>query len=290
MFSLTRAVRDLVVNPSRSSSSSLTTGVPAPLGAVGVRAGFRTLARVALGPISSASRTALQFPELLRVLGERGFAIPFERRCAPNAGLALKALAGFMLAEGPVRDGYLSLLTATMDRAAADTVHPAFIDLLGQLEGDELALLAFLGEGDGGPFPLLSLSSRLRHGGATRVELRHFSVLGVRAGCQVPQRTPAHLDNLARLGLVEIRPTRITDDVRMFTELEVHPTVVAARARIEGQPPVRIGPISEPIVADVQYKSLFLTAFGRQFRAACFFRPEAPGAGAQSAELFHAST
>ena len=36
---------------------------------------------------------------------------------------------------------------------------------------------------------------------------------------------------------------------------------------------VRIGPISEPIVADVQYKSLSVTAFGQQFRAACFFRP-----------------
>ncbi len=271
MFSLTRVVRDLVVSPRHSTETSLANPGGSTFGN-GFRGGLQTLARVALGPISAVPRTALQLPELLRALGERGLAIPAERRCTPNAALALRALAGFVRGDGAIRDGYLSLLTATMDSAVADHVHPAFLDLLGQLGSDELRLLASLQAG--GPFPLLSLSSRLRHGGATRVELRHFSLLGIQAGCENPVRTPAYLDNLARLGLIEIRPTRITDDVRMFGELEDHPTVVAARARIEEQPPVRIGPISEPIVADVQYKSLFLTAFGRQFQVACFFRPD----------------
>jgi hypothetical protein len=265
MFSLTRVVRDLVISTARSPAYA---GGPPTLGS-----GLRTLARLAVAPIASVPRTAARLPELLRVLGERGLAIPAERRRTPNPGLALKALAGFVRGDRDVRDGYLSLLTASMDRIAADDIHPAFVDLLGQIDGDELRLLAGL-DGEG-PFPLLSMSSRLRHGGGSRVELRHFSALGVQAGCDNPDRTPAYLDNLARLGLVEIRPTRVTDDVRMFQELEDHPTVAAARARIEGQPPVRIGPISEPIVADVQYKSLSLTAFGRQFRAACFFRPDA---------------
>jgi hypothetical protein len=260
MFALTRVVRDLVVRPNRSTSTP-------DLGA-----GIRTLARLALAPIAALPKTAARLPDLLRTLGERGLAIPAARRRTPNAMLAMRALSGFVRSEREVRDGYLSLLTATMDNAVADDVHPAFIDMLAQLGGDELRLLASLGSE--GPFPLLSLSSRLRHGGASRVELRHFSLLGDRAGCDRPQRTPAYVDNLARLGLVEIRPTRITDDVRMFQDLEEHPLVVAARARIEGQPPVRIGPISEPIVVDVQYKSLFVTAFGRQFRNACFFRPD----------------
>jgi Abortive infection alpha len=271
MFSLTRVVRDLVVSPTR------------PPGRSDLGSGLRALARVALAPMSSLPRAATELPELLRTLGERSLSIPANRRRTPNPGMALRALAGFVRGDGAVRAGYLSLLTATMDRAVAHDVHPAFIDLLGQLGSDELSLLASLGTG--GPFPLLSLSSRLRHGGASRIELRAFSLLGERAGCENPARTPAYLDNLARLGLVEIRPTRITDDVRMFQELEEHPTVVAARARIEGQPPVRIGPISEPIVADVQYKSLFVTAFGQQFRGACFFRPDAVERDAHGSDL-----
>ncbi len=261
MFALTRAVRELIVSPGPPSATSRDRS-----------AGIRTLARVALGPLVALPQTARGLPELLLALGQRGAAIPPARRRAPNATLALRALAGVVRSAGGIREGYLSLLTATMDRAVADDVHPAFIDLMGQLDDDEMRLLGVLG--GPGPFPLLSLVSRLRHGGASRVELHHFSLLGEQAGCDRPERTPAYLDNLRRLGLVEIRPTRVTDDVRMFQELELHPTVAAARARIEAEPAVRIGPLSEDIVADIQYQSLFVTPFGQQFRTACFFRPD----------------
>jgi len=256
MFALARVVKDLIAPPTDSNPD-------AP------GAGLRALARVALGPAAALPQTALGLPAVLMALGQRGAAIPAERRQSPNPTLALKSLAGIVISEGTIREGYLSLLTATMDRAVADDVHPAFPDLLGQVNEDELLLLRHL---DGaGPFPVLSVSSRLRHGGASRVELHHFSLLGEQAGCRRPERTPAYLDNLTRLGFIEIRPTRVTDDTRIFQELEEHPTVVAARARIESQPSVRIGPLSETIVADVQYQSLFMTPFGQQFRAACFF-------------------
>ena len=264
MFALTRVVKDLIAPPSMN-------GPGASRGERG--AGLRALARVALGPAVALPQTARGLPGLLVALGQRGAAIPPARRQAPNPTLALKALAGIVISEGAVREGYLSLLTATMDRDVAEDVHPAFLDLLGQVNDDELLLLRRL-EGTG-PFPVLSVSSRLRHGGASRVELHHFSLLGERAGCRRPERTPAYLDNLTRLGFTELRATRVTDDTRMFEELENHPTVVAARDRIEAQPAVRIGPLSETIVADVQYQSLFITPFGQQFRAACFFMPSA---------------
>jgi len=261
MFALTRVVKDLLAPPA----------VTTPGGARADRgAGLRTLARVALGPAVALPQTARGLPALLVALGQRGAAIPPARRQAPNPTLALKALAGIVISDGAVRDGYLSLLTATMDRDVADDVHPAFPDLLGQVNDDELLLLRRL---DGmGPFPVLSVCSRLRHGGASHVELHHFSLLGEQAGCRRPERTPAYLDNLTRLGFTELRATRVTDDTRMFQDLENHPTVADARARIESQPAVRIGPLSETIVADIQYHSLFVTPFGQQFRAACFFR------------------
>ena len=282
MFALTRVVRDLVLRPERPRPD-LPDRLERPGASTDVTAGLRTLARLALGPLADLPRRASELPELLRVLGERGLAIPASRRRAPNGALALKALLGFVRSEGELREGYLSLLTATMDRSVADEVHPSFLDVLAQLNGDELRLLASWEVP--GPFPLITLSSRLRHGGGSRVELRHFSLLGERAGCADPARTPAYLDNLARMGLVEIRPTRMTDDVRMFQELEEHPTVAAARERIETQPPVRIGPIAEPIVADVQYRSLTMTAFGRQFRGACFFRPDGGSHHTTSTEI-----
>src|SRR5689334_20505856 len=116
MFSLTRVVKDLVVRPAGGAGRA---------GDVG--GGLRTLARVALAPLADVPRTAARLPELLRTLGERGLAIPPERRRTPNAALALRALAGFVRSEAEVRDSYLSVLTATMDRAVADAVHPSFV-------------------------------------------------------------------------------------------------------------------------------------------------------------------
>jgi hypothetical protein len=261
MLSLTRVVRDLVVPPARNGGAQVALG-----------AGLRALGRVALSPLGAVPRAAARLPELIVALGSQGQAIPVGRRRAPDPGLALRALGGYLRGDADVRAGYLSILTAAMDSAVAGNVHPAFLGVLGQLGGDEMRLLASL-DGDG-PHPLLNVSSRLQHGGGSRVELRNFSVLGARAGCARPDLVPAYLDNLGRLGLIEIRPTRVTDDVRMFQELEDHPDVKQVRARIEAQPAARLGPISEPIVADIQYRSMFITAFGRQFKGACAYRPD----------------
>jgi hypothetical protein len=234
--------------------------------------GWNALAQLAWAQVSGLPGAALSLPELLREMAGRTLAIPAHRRRPPAPALVLRVLGRLVRAEPDMREAYLSLLAAAADRATADGVHPAFIEVIRQLTRDELRILAVLDPVE--PAPVLSVSSRLRHGGGSRVELRNFSLLGDRAGCRASGRTPAYLDNLARLGLVELRPTRVTDDVRMFEEVEAHSDVVAARAAIEARPPVRVGPLTEAIVADVSYKSLFLTAFGRQFREVAFYRPQ----------------
>lgn len=239
-------------------------------------AGVNALAQLAWAQLTALPSAALRLPEVLREVAARTLAIPAHRRRTPPAAFVLRVFARLVRAEVDLRSTYLSLLVAAADRDVSDDVHPAFLEVLGQLGHDELRILAVLDHHE--PAPLVSVSARLQHGGGSRVELRNFSLLGWRAGCRVEQRTPAYLDNLARLGLVEIRPTRVTDDVRMFQEVEAHPAVVAARAAIEARPAVRVGPLTEAIVADVHYKSMFLTSFGRQFRDVTFYRPRAdPG-------------
>ena len=66
----------------------------------------------------------------------------------------------------------------------------------------------------------------------------------------------------------------------MFKPLESHAEVTRLKAEIANRPPVP-GPENagrngnDPWVADVQYKYLFVTSFGRQFYDACEYRPEA---------------
>ncbi len=236
--------------------------------------GLQVLVKLASAPLRFLPETAARVPLLLRELGERRRGIPAARRVIPNPALALGALRGGLTSDDILRTRYLNLLAASMDRATAGQVHPGFLAVLRQLTADETRIFSRF-EIDG-PYPVLSIQSHPKHGGSRRTELRHFSLLGEEAGCEHPRRAPMYLDNLCRLGLTEMRPTRLSEDTRMFKPLERHAEVTSLMAQIVNRPPVTDGRNgSDPLVADVQYKYLFVTSFGRQFYDACEYRPEA---------------
>jgi hypothetical protein len=127
----------------------------------------------------------------------------------------------------------------------------------------------------------LNVVARYKFGGALSTELRHFSRLGVDAQCEHPERVPLYVDNLCRLGITELRPVRVADDTRSFRALEESADVQAAIARVQANPPPPLKTGSKDdddrVVADLQRKALYVTAFGRRFYEACEYRPE-PGA------------
>ncbi len=259
-----QAIRDLVVRP--RMDNQVTDG---DLGA-----GLQVLVRLAAAPLTFLPQTAARLPLTLREIGERRRAIPAARRLVPNPALALGAVTGSLTSDDVLRTRYLNLLAAAMDRATSAQVHPGFLAVLRQMTSDETRIFSRF-ESDG-PYPLISIQSHPKHGGTRRTELRHFSLLGEEAGCEHPQRAPMYLDNLCRLGLTEIRPTRLSEDTRMFKPLESHADVTSLMARIANRPPVTDAQNgNDPLVADVQYKYLFVTSFGRQFYDACEYRPEA---------------
>ena len=259
-----RAIRDLVVRPKLDLGTA-----DGDLGG-----GLQVLVRLAAAPLRFAPQAATRIPAVLRELGERRRAIPPRRRLAPDPSLALQALKGCFTGDEILRTRYLNLLAASMDRATARQLHPGFVNVLRQLTPDETRIFSRL-EHDG-PYPVLTVQSRPKHGGSRHTELRHFSLLGEESGCEHPTRAPLYLDNLCRLGLTELRPTKLSEDTRMFGPLEAHPEVTGLIARIGNRPPVVDGQSQEdPIVADLQYKYLFVTSFGRQFYGACEYRPEA---------------
>ena len=258
-----RAIRDLVVRPKLNATAS-----DGDLGG-----GLQILARLAASPLRLVPQSASRIPSMLRELGERRRAIPPARRLAPDPVLALQALTGCLSSDEILRARYLNLLAASMDRATSRQVHPGFLTVLRQLTPDETRIFSRF-ENDG-PYPVLSVQSHPKHGGNRQTELRHFSLLGEEAGCEHPSRAPLYLDNLCRLGLTELRATRLSEDTRMFKPLEAHAEVTNLIARIASRPPVTDGTTSDPLVADVQYKYLFVTSFGRQFYDACEYRPEA---------------
>jgi hypothetical protein len=260
----TRAIRDLVLRPGRE------------LAIGGLRSGLGAMAVLASGPLRELPGVAARVPGTLRDLGERVTAIPGQRRRAPALAFAAQALAGGVRQGKAMRERYLNLLAAAMDSETSARVHPAFLSILRQLTADEVRIIGMFQHD--GPYPLLTVGARYKFGGAIRTELRLFSPLAVEAGCEQPERLPLYVDNLCRLGITELRKTRVADDTRPFRALEAHPTVKAAIARVEARTPAPLAtaPVADddPVVADLQRQALYVTSFGRQFYEACEYRPD----------------
>jgi Abortive infection alpha len=260
--SATRAIRALMVIPGRDLARGSEVG-----------GGLRALAQLALEPLRHVPDVAARVPGTLRDLGERVAAIPGGQRRAPAVAFAAQALLASLRNDSTMRERYLNLLAASMDGARADRVHPGFLEVLRQLTPDEVRIISLFQHD--GPYPIVSVQSRHRHGAAVSTVLRHFSLLGELAGCEHPRRTPLYVDNLVRLGLVELRRVRISEDTRIFRAVEQHPEVLAAIARVESHPPA-LARATDAVVADLQRQALYVTAFGRQFYEACEYRPEHP--------------
>jgi hypothetical protein len=256
--SATRAIRALMVIPGRD----LTLGSE-------IGGGIQALAALALAPLKHVPDVAARVPGTIRDLGERVSAIPGGRRRAPAVAFAAQALAASVRNDATMRERYLNLLAASMDGARADRVHPGFLEVLRQLTSDEVRIISLFQHD--GPYPIVTVQSRYKHGTVIATVLRHFSLLGEQAGCENPKRVPLYVDNLCRLGLAELRRVRISEDTRMFRAVEQHPEVVAAIAQIEAHPPA-LARATDAVVADVQRKALYVTAFGRQFYEACEYR------------------
>lgn len=186
---------------------------------------------------------------------------PQEQIQPPKANIAGPALEALRYTghEPTLRELYANLLAASMDKRTAAMAHPSFVEIVKQLLPDEARLLAVCAEDRA--FPLITVRVNQKppaEGG--RDVLRHFSLLGVDAKCEIPNLVPSYLDNLTRLGIIEIPQFFRYMAPNVYDALENHPEVLAVVELINKQPDK---------VASIDRKGFFVTQLGRQFIAAC---------------------
>jgi hypothetical protein len=176
----------------------------------------------------------------------------------PNiAGPALEALR-YTGHEPTLRELYANLLAASLDKQTATIAHPAFVEVIKQLSPDEARLVKLFAFDR--PFPIITVRVESDEGKGGKAVLARVSLLGFEAQCHHPELTPAYLDNLSRLGLIEIPPMTAYTDANIYKALEEHPQVVATRAQIDSTPHQK---------SSVSRHSAFVTQLGRHFISAC---------------------
>jgi hypothetical protein len=130
--------------------------------------------------------------------------------------------------------------------------HPAYIRLLGELAPDEARILRLFAQD--GPQPAVDVRTKRPFGVGTKLLAPGITMIGLYAGCAEPERVPAYLNNLFRLGLIWFSREALSD-VDGYQVLEAQPEVVAARESVKRTTTV--------------LRSIELTAFGKNLCALC---------------------
>lgn len=198
--------------------------------------------------------------------------IPEERLISPSPNIAVPIVESlrYLGYDDNLRKLYVNLLASAMDLETAYRAHPSFVEIIKQLTSDEAKILQLLSQNIS--IPLISVQLYTNFKGISKITkflskdaysyntgISRFSNIGELASCEYPDLSSNYLDNLARLGIIEIQREVSFTDSKKYVELENHITILNFISQ-NNLPNQR---------AEIKQYSAELTNFGKQFIAAC---------------------
>ena len=213
--------------------------------------------KVALAPISAMVWGYDKIAGYLEVAIPEYFEkrrIEKEKIVSPDPAIAVPAIEAMRYTshKEELREMFVNLLGASMNSNEIDE-HPAFVELIKQLSSDECRILKHI-QGHG-KMPMLKERLKLPQGGEVDV-FPYFSDIGYITGCTFPQKFPEYLNNLQRLGLIDVFYDRHLVDNKFYDDLKKH----------FAYPKVNVAEGQELI----EKKSLYvISEFGKKFCKIC---------------------
>jgi hypothetical protein len=195
-------------------------------------------------------------------LAEKLQNVPPERIHTPNlmiAGPTLEALR-FAGSDESLRELYANLLATSLDSATARNAHPSFVTIIRDMSPDEAKVMRLFATRSS--FPLVELRAMLQpqpEDPTYNIVIRNFSLIGREAACAYPELTLSYLDNLCRLGLLEILSGTAIVEPGIYEALENSPELEHERQEI----------LSSGRTVGFERKTIRRTTFGWQFCQAC---------------------
>jgi hypothetical protein len=176
----------------------------------------------------------------------------------PNvAGPAIEALR-FTGHEPALSDMYANLLASAMDRNTADHAHPAFVEIIKQLTPEEAKILTLFKNTSA--FPLITLRADLEAGQGGTDWVPNFSHLWKLCDSDRPDLYPPYIDNLCRLGLLEIPSGVFLTANNTYEPLESDPLIAHEMDEIKVQPLANKPSIIRKMVRRTPLGKLFIDA------------------------------
>ena len=225
----------------------------------GIRAGGRILRAASSGesPTELVEAAATELRRYLRDLLEPADA---HQPAAPDAA-ARPAAGGEVLS---LRARGTELLRRSADVRYDEVSHPAYAHILDDLAPDEARILRLLARDGAQPAVDVRTVGALGLGVGSELVAPGLNMIGAQAGCRHPERVPAYLNNIYRLGLIWFSREPL-EDQGAYQVLEAQPEVTEAEATVRRARTVR--------------RSILLTPFGQDFCDTCL-PVDGPGADA----------
>lgn len=216
---------------------------------------------VALAPVSALVWGYDQIKDFVdHKVTEKLQNVPKENIVTPPphvAGPALESLRYTGSIE-ELKELYANLLASSMDSATTKDAHPSFVEIIKQLSSEEAKLLTALISTE--QEPALTIRNNREDNSGGRDQFRNFTVLGEKVGVKDYGRIPNYLDNLCRLGLLEIPASYSLIGENTYKHLDEHPVVKAISESIDNE---------EGRKSELVHKIIIVTGLGRQFINAC---------------------
>jgi len=173
------------------------------------------------------------------------------------AGPALESLR-FTGHKESLSELYANLLATSMDSETARTAHPGFVEIIRNLSSDEAKLLSYLINVGAQPIVDIRQEDKTGNSGITISEC--VTTLGYDASLEHRDLIPTYLNNLERLGLIEMPRGRFLTTEGVYDRILNDPSVKELEAKINA---------SDKHKAEFNKYYIRLSQLGRLFGAAC---------------------
>ncbi|WP_421286200.1 DUF4393 domain-containing protein [Aeromonas veronii] len=194
-------------------------------------------------------------------LAEKTQDIPPEHIVEPKASIAGPTLQGlaFTHEEPNLKEMFLNLLATSMDGRVASFAHPAFVEIIKQLDSEDAKLVRDVLSSPI-PIAIVQIHRKLKDNTGYNLLAQHVLNL-TNPATKTPvenQRLPAIVDNWIRLGLVEVTYETYLADHSRYSWIEQRPEYI----RLIQEP--------QPDGARIEYKKGFMerTELGKRFARA----------------------
>lgn len=169
-------------------------------------------------------------------ISQKTSVIPPEQIIEPKASIAGPTLQGlaFTHEEANLKDMYLSLLATAMDGRVAAEAHPAFVEIIKQLNSEEANLIRGVLQS---PTAIAIVEVRITKVGESGWGVLATHMLDLRdsetdTSIENP-KVPAMVDNWVRLGLVNVDYAKHLNAVGSYSWVENRPEVTRYRQELE---------------------------------------------------------